>query len=48
VLFALDHPSLELPAPDQERFDAVFAAVRDSGFVHDWTAAMRGYKAVRG
>jgi hypothetical protein len=48
VLFALDHPLLELPPPDQERFEAAFAAVRNSGFVHDWTAAMRAYKAVRG
>jgi hypothetical protein len=48
VLFALDHPLLELPPPDQDRFDAVFATTRNSGFVHDWTAAVQAYKAVRG
>jgi hypothetical protein len=42
------NPLLELPAPDPARWEALFAAVRNSGFVHDWTAAMKAYKAARG
>ena len=44
VLFALEHPSLALPPTDTER---LFKIVRDSGFVHDWDAALAAYRAVR-
>jgi hypothetical protein len=42
VLFALEHPSLVLPAPDLDR---LYAIVRGSGFVSDWDAALAAYLA---
>ena len=47
VLFALDHPLLELPEHDPVRIEVVVAAVRRSGFVQDWAAATAAYDAVR-
>jgi hypothetical protein len=48
ILIGLEHPSLELPAPEPARTVTVLTSVLQSGVVSDWPAALEAYRAQRG
>jgi hypothetical protein len=48
ILIGLEHPALELPAPDPARMVRVLTTVLQAGLVSDWPAAIAAYRAQRG